>query len=87
MDYPALADVVVQCIDERAIPLLFTEGGCMQLLYVKIRGAAEIYYGDSFVNLGDSYPIRLPSTQITHALGIIQWQIFSTGDECCWDCA
>jgi hypothetical protein len=36
MDYSALADVVVQCIGERAIPLLFTEGGCMQLLSVNI---------------------------------------------------
>jgi len=36
MDYQALADVVVQCIDERDIPLLFTEGGSMQLLSVNI---------------------------------------------------
>ncbi len=36
MDYPALADVVGQCIYERAIPLLFTEGGSMQLLSVNI---------------------------------------------------
>jgi hypothetical protein len=36
MDYPALADVVVQFIDERAILLLFTEGGCTQLLSVNI---------------------------------------------------
>jgi len=36
MDYPALADVVVQSIDEGAIAVLFTEGGCMQLLSVNI---------------------------------------------------
>jgi hypothetical protein len=36
MDYPALADVVVQFVDERAIYLLCTEGGCMQLLSVNI---------------------------------------------------
>jgi hypothetical protein len=58
------------------------------ILTVNIREAlaAEIDCGDLFVNVGDSCPIRLPSTQITHALGIVQRQISSTGDECCWNC-
>jgi hypothetical protein len=47
MDSPTLVDVVVQCIDERAIHLLFSKGCCMQLFFVDIRGAAEIDYGDS----------------------------------------
>ena len=63
MDSPALVDIVVQCVDKRATPLLFSKGCCVPLFLVDIGGAAEINDGDSFVNVGDSYPVRLPSTK------------------------
>jgi hypothetical protein len=64
MDCPALVDVVIQCIDERAIPLrlLFTDDYCIKMLSADVGGAEEIDYGDLFVDVEDSYPIRLSST-------------------------
>jgi hypothetical protein len=84
---PTVVGLVFHSINERSIPLLFSESSCMQLLSVHIPGTKEIKSGNSFLHIRDYDPKELPLTKVTHARWIIQRQISSAGNDCCWHCA
>ncbi len=56
MNNLALVGVVLQSINERTIPFLFSESCCVQLLSVHMRGATEISYGNSICTHGRLLP-------------------------------